>query len=114
QRRRLSVIILLGLVALSALFLRSYYVWRVGVGLLCGAIAVCVALKDAGDAAFHARANIQEVTYAATMVPSGETISIEVANLRESRAMLVWWGLTVLLAGAALLVASLRQAGDEK
>ena len=108
QNRRFSVITLLGLVALSALFLRSTYGWRMGVGLLCGALAIFAALKDAGEAAMYGRANVQELTYAATMVPVSENVSIQVANVRDWRAMFVWWGLASALAGAALLTASLK------
>ena len=110
QRRQFTVLTLLGLVALTALFLRSYYGWRVGVGLLCGAVAIFVALKYAGEAAVYARPNAQELTYAATMVPASENVSIQVANVRDWRAMIVWWGAATALTGAALLIASLLKA----
>jgi hypothetical protein len=109
QRRQSAALTLLGLVALSALLLRSNYGWRVGVGLLCGALAIFVALKDAGEAAVYSRANAQELTYAATMVPANENVSIQVANVRDWHAMIVWWGVAAGLAGVALLIASQRQ-----
>ncbi|MEO6995163.1 MAG: hypothetical protein ABI273_16275 [Lacunisphaera sp.] len=106
-RRRAPMAVLLGLVLLSALFLRAPYGWKVAVGLFCGAAAIAAALINAGDAALSQRPNLPELTYAATMVPTGENVVIELANLPNWRAMIVSWGAVPAAIGAVALIASL-------
>ena len=110
QRRRSPVLVLFGLAALGALLLRAGQGWRVAAGMLCGAAAICSAVMNAGDAVLSQRGNLRELTYAATMVPAGENVVIEVANVSDWRAMIVWWGVVATLAGAALLAAGLLPA----
>jgi len=110
HRGRNAVLALLSLVALSALFLRAHYGWRMAVGLLLGAAAICAALLNAGNAALSRRANGQDLAYAVTMVPAGQDVAIQVANLRDWRAMIVWWGVAAGVGGAALLGMSLLRA----
>jgi hypothetical protein len=110
RRGRFAALALLSLVALSALFLRAGYGWRVGVGLLLGATSICAALLDAGSAQLVRRANVQDLAYAATMIPAGENVSIVVGNVTDWRAMIVWWGVAAGLAGVALLIFGLRPA----
>ncbi|HEY4247750.1 MAG TPA: hypothetical protein VGM64_12900 [Lacunisphaera sp.] len=106
-RRRAPMAVLLGLAVLSAFFLRTAYGWKVAVGLFCGAAAICAALLNARDAVNFQRPNVPELTYAATMVPAGETVVIELVNVRDWRAMIVSWGAVVAVAGAVALLASL-------
>ena len=87
-RRRAPMAVLLGLAVLSALLLRTAYGWKVAVGLFCGTAAICAALLNARDAVNFQRPNLPELTYAATMVPAGENVVIELANVRDWRAML--------------------------
>lgn len=106
-RRRAPMAVLLGLAVLSAIFLRTAYGWKVGVGLFCGAAAMCAALINARDAVNLQRPNLPELTYAATMVPAGENVVIEFANLRDWRAMIVSWGLVVAAVGGSALIATM-------
>ena len=106
QRRQFQVLAVLSLVALGALFLRAYYGWKVALGLLCGVAAICAALMNAGDALVSQRRNVQDLTYAATMVPANEDVVIQLANVRDWRAMIVWWGAFAAVAGIVLLIVS--------
>jgi hypothetical protein len=115
SRARFATFTLMAMVLLGALLLRSRSGWSVPVGLAVCAIATFLALRLAGNAMFERRVNLRELTYAATMVPAGESVSIQVGNVSEWRAMISWWGIAAVLAGAGLLTAafvpSLRRQG---
>lgn len=63
-------------------------------------MAVMLAL----DAMSLRRVNLAEVTYAATMLPAGEHVSIQVGNVAPWRAMVSWWGVAAAVIGAGALV----------
>ncbi|HWA24504.1 MAG TPA: hypothetical protein VG734_02435 [Lacunisphaera sp.] len=110
RHARLPLAMLFGLVALSALLLRSGWGWRLVAGMLFGLAAIWTAVSDAGNVISSQRGNVQEVTYAATMVPAGETVFIQVGNVVEWRAMIVGWGVAAAVAGMVLLGAGLLRA----
>jgi hypothetical protein len=109
---RMVTIGLIAFIALGALLLRSNFGWRVTVGLSVCALASIWALLLAGSVWLGQRPNVNELTYAATMIPTGESVSIEVANLGEWRAMIVWWGVVAGLAGLGLLVVGLGRSRE--
>jgi len=110
RRGSLAVASLLGVVALGALLLLSDSPWRMAAGLLFSATAVAGALLMAGDALHNRRASVPVLTYSATMVSSGDGISIQVANVGEWRALVVGWGVAAAAAGVALSIAALLPA----
>jgi hypothetical protein len=103
NRGRAGVLLMLAVVAVAGALLRRGNGWRQACGLLVAAAAIAVALNLAFDAHSQRRVNASSLTYAATVVPAGETVTIHVANLPEWRAMISWWGVAAGLAGAGLL-----------
>lgn len=103
---RQSAGVLLGVVALAGLLLRSSSRGKIAIGLVVCAIAAGLAIMLATQAMTYRRANLGELTYAATVLPTGETVSIRVANVTAWRAMISWWGLAAAVAGVAALVAA--------
>lgn len=105
-RGRLAAISVLAAMALGLLFLQS----GVGLGRFAGfvfcAIGALGAVFFGAEAAIHRRPHLGELTYAATMVPAGEAVSIRLANLPEWRPMLVHWGLASALVGLTLMTLS--------
>ncbi|HUR56490.1 MAG TPA: hypothetical protein VM029_02190, partial [Opitutaceae bacterium] len=93
--------VLFALVVLGALLLRGESSWRLALGVLVGVIALAAAVLISLEALSTRRVNLAELTYAATIMPTGEPISIEVANLPAWRAMLSWWGAAAMVAGVA-------------
>ncbi|MSU49113.1 MAG: hypothetical protein EXS37_08530 [Opitutus sp.] len=98
----------LSLAGLGALLLRSAAGWRIPLGLLAYALATAGAMMLTGTALVERRAGLPELTFAATMVPPGETVSLELANVPEWRAMIVEWGVGAALVGGALLLVGWR------
>jgi len=70
------------------------------------AVAVAGALWLTRMALIERRPNLQELAFAATMVPAGEAVSLLVSNLPGWRAMIVGWGVVAAAAGAGLILAS--------
>lgn len=105
-RGRSAVAGLLCLTAMAALLLREAYGWRVGAGLLLSVLALIMALTSASQAMSQRRANLQQLTYAASMVPAGEDVVVQFDNVRTWQAMPVGWGIMAGLFGVALLTAS--------
>lgn len=110
--------VLLALVALGGLLLRARSGWRIPVGLLAGGSAALLAFVLFVEAVASRRMNLGELTYAATMVPAGGTVAVQVANLGAFWAMISWWGLVAIVAGAGSLFASampsLLRAGKQR
>ena len=102
-RGRVRVLVLLATVALAGALLRSGHGWTRAGGLVVGMAALLLALAFAGAAVSERNVNSRTLTYAATMVPAGETVTIDVANLPAWRAMISWWGVAAGAAGAVLL-----------
>ena len=99
-----STLVLCALVGLGLLLLRSGAGWRTPVGMLVLIGAVACALMLTVDALMQRRVNLRELTFAATMVPANEAVTIEVANVASWRAMIVGWGVAAALAGVGALV----------
>ncbi len=102
-RGRAGVLILLGVVALAGALLKNGRTPRLTVGMLACALAILIAILMAVDADGERRVNSQTLSYVATVVPSGETVTVNVANLPEWRAMISWWGVAAALAGVGAL-----------
>jgi hypothetical protein len=100
-----TAVLLIGL-ALGMILVRGGRGWMPVAGLIVCLVVACDALALAVKAALNHRANLRELTYAATVVPAGETLSLDVANVGEGRAMLVTWGIVAALGGAAGLLAT--------
>ncbi|MEO7414348.1 MAG: glycosyltransferase family 87 protein [Opitutaceae bacterium] len=98
--------VLLGLTVLAALLLRGASSWRLAAGLVVCAIALGMAGLLAFEALATRRVNVAELTYAATVMPTGEPISIQVSNLPVWRALLSWWGAGAVVIGIVGLIAS--------
>jgi hypothetical protein len=105
-RNRNGVGLLLGFIGLSALLLRGSSSLKISIGLVAGGLAIGIALLLAMDALAHRRDNLAELTYAATMMPTGEQVSIQVGNVPAWRALISWWGVGAIAAGIAGLVAA--------
>jgi hypothetical protein len=99
---RAGVLLMLAAIALAGALFRSVRSWKVAAGLVMSAAAILIACSMAIHAFAERRVNATTLTYAATVVPAGETVTINVANLPEWRAMISWWGVAEGLAGAAL------------
>jgi len=110
SRARFPTLTLLAVILLSSLLLRAPSGWRVGAGLAAGAIATFLALQLAVNASWQRRGNLHELMYTATMVPAGEGVSLQVANVSAWRAMISGWGLAAVVAGAGLLVVAVLPA----
>lgn len=103
-RGRNATIGMLVLLALGVLLLRGESTWRMTSGLVaCGIVAAMAGLL-AVEAMASRRVNLMELTYAATMMPTGEQVSIQVGNVPTWRAMISWWGAGALIAGIGALV----------
>lgn len=100
----------LGLAALAGWLLRGASSGvRVMAGLTVCALAAGAATLLAGKALLERRVNAREVTFAATVVPAGEAVTVELANVPEWRAMVVGWGVATAVAGAGMIVAAGRR-----
>ncbi|MEY2880813.1 MAG: hypothetical protein RLZZ15_3193 [Verrucomicrobiota bacterium] len=99
---------LLALVGLGALLLRANAAsggWKTPAGLLVCLVAVGGAVMLAGAALNGGRPNLAELNFAATMVPAGETVSLQLENLPAWRALIVGWGAVCAAVGAVALIA---------
>lgn len=113
-RGRLAVVAVLGTAALAALFFRIRSGFGFSMGVMFCLISSGGALLFCGQAFSHRQPNLRELTYAATMVPAGEIVSIHLDNFSEGRAMIVRWGLGAAAVGVGLLAIGfvrLRRAG---
>lgn len=105
-RSRNGAGLFLCLIALSALLLRGNSTVKLAAGLATCALAAGLAFMLALDAFANRRVNLAELTYAATMMPTGEQVSINVGNVALWRAMISWWGVGAAVVGIAGLVAA--------
>jgi hypothetical protein len=104
HRGAVGAFVVLTLAGLGTLLIGAGTGWRVPAGILICAITGGAALVMAGNAWVERRVSMRELTFAATMVPAGETVSLEMANVPYWRAMIVPWGVAAVLAGVAVLV----------
>ena len=98
-----SVIVMLIAAGASGFLLRSGTTWKTLVGFLVAAIVVLFALNLAVAATKNRRQNVANLVYSATVVPAGETVTIQLANVGERQAMVSTWGVVAGLAGVGLL-----------
>jgi hypothetical protein len=107
SRGGVGTLVVLTLAGLGLLMMNATG-WRVPVGLVVCSIAAGASLIVAGNAWLTRRPNLQELHYASTVVPSGESVSLNLANVPEWRAMLVGWGLVAVATGLVALLAGGR------
>ena len=100
--------VLLGFTALGALLARGSSRQRL-FALIIFANVTIAALLIAAGATVNRRPNLQELTYAATMVPAEETVTISVANVNPWLAMVSWWGVVAVGAGTAVAAIARRR-----
>ncbi len=103
-RGRNAVGMLLALIGLGGLLLRGAAGWKIATGLTACGIAIGLAAMLTLEALSNRRMNLEELTYAATMMPTGEPISIEVGNVTAWRAMISWWGIGAGVVGIGALI----------
>jgi hypothetical protein len=105
ERGRYGAIVLFALLLLAVLAYRAQAdMWRPS-GLIASLAAVVFAGVLATQAATERRPNRVAVNYAATVVPADGAVTIDVANVSTWRAMVSWWGVAAVAAGAAAGVA---------
>jgi len=102
-RGRARVMLMLAAVALAGALLKGRSSVRLSGGLLVCALAIGIAIVMAMDAIGERRVNSRVLTYVATSIPAGGTVTVNIANLPEWRAMLSVWGAAAAIAGAAAL-----------
>ncbi|MEO5957974.1 MAG: hypothetical protein ABIR80_02570, partial [Opitutaceae bacterium] len=107
QRGSWSAFAVLGLAGLGALLMLSGSGARTLAGLLVCVLAMAASLLTARQALADRRVNLREVTYAATMVPAGETVAVQVENVVAWRAMVVTWGAAAAVVGLGLVLFAL-------
>ena len=98
-----TVFLLFGLAVASAFLLRSSTAWMQVAGFLLASVVAISAYNMNLAATREQRPNLNKLTYAATVVPAGETVTISVANVTVRRAMLSYWGLAAGVVGLGLL-----------
>ncbi|MEI6493814.1 MAG: hypothetical protein WCO94_14795, partial [Verrucomicrobiota bacterium] len=98
-----TVIFLLIAIAVSGVLLRSGTTWKTLVGFLIAAVVILSALGLTASATRDRRPNVEKLTYSATIVPAGETVTIYLGNVGANQAMISTWGVLSGLAGLGLL-----------
>ena len=93
-------------IVLAALLLHTPSRGRTLMGIVACVGAATMAVMLAIDAVSLRRVNLAELTYAATMLPASEHVSIQVANVAPWRAMISGWGVAAAVTGVGLLVAA--------
>jgi hypothetical protein len=101
-RGRMRVAELLLAIVLAGALLKMGRGWTQAGGLVMCLVAIVFACSLAFLALHVRRMNTGTLTYAASVIPPGQTVTIGVANLPAWRAMISWWGLMAALLGVAL------------
>ena len=113
-RQPKAALLLLCMIALAAVLLRATTGGKLTAGMLIALIVLIAAANLALSALHQRRFNLRNVAYSATVVPAGETVTIQVANVEGWHAMISWWGVFAGVLGAAmLLIALLRSFSGE-
>jgi hypothetical protein len=102
---------LLGLVLCGGLFLRARSGWRRPAGTAVCGIAILGALFLMLESSLTHRVNTDGLSYAASVVPAGEAVSVRIANLETGMALISWFGILVGLGGFALMVGAASPRG---
>ncbi|PTY02423.1 hypothetical protein DB347_23750 [Opitutaceae bacterium EW11] len=108
---RLAVSVLITALALAAFAVRSDSRVRRAGGLLLSLICAGGAAILLETVAGSGRTNAPQLVYSATMVPAGQAVSIDVANVGEIGVMVTGWGIAVGLVGLAALALAARGRG---
>ena len=98
-----SVIVMLIATGVAGFLLRSGTTSKTLAGFLLAAIVVLSALNLAVVAARNRQHNVAKLAYSATVVPAGEAVTIQLANVSARQAMVSTWGIIAGLAGLCLL-----------
>ncbi len=110
SRARRAVAVLFLLAAAAGLLQRADAPWKRAGGLVFGAVAALAAIHLSMMAYSERRVNSGTLSYSTAVVPAGETVTVQVANLPAQLAMVSWPGAAAAAAGAALLALALLQA----
>jgi hypothetical protein len=105
---------LLGLVICGGLLLRARSGWRRPAGVIVCGIAILAALFLMFEASMTHRIDSGGLSYASSVVPAGETVTVRVANLKIGQSLFSWWGLLVGLGGLALIVGAALPLGRRR
>jgi len=108
RRGVVPAVLLLGFTALGALLARGSLRQRL-FALVIFVNVTIAALLVAASATVGRRPNLSQLTYAATMVPAEESVTITVANVSPWLAMVSWWGVAAFLVGVAVAVIAHRR-----
>lgn len=103
SRAPVATMALLLAVAASAVLLRNKSSWIALLGFLLAAGVVLASLNLALAGVKHRRPNLAKVTYAATVFPAGEAVTVRLENRAAWQAMISPWGLGAGAAGVVLL-----------
>ncbi|RKX34119.1 MAG: hypothetical protein DRP71_08085, partial [Verrucomicrobia bacterium] len=103
--------ILLGLTLVGGLMLRARSGWRLPAGIVVCGIAVLAALFLMAESSLTRRTNTGEISYAASVVPAGEAMTVRVANLEVGQALVSWPGVVAGMVGLALIVLAVIPPG---
>ncbi len=102
-RGGLGAFVTLSLVGLGVLLRRARSGWGPLFGLLAIVLSVGGAAIMAHAALFNRRLNVPELNFATTIVPAGESVALDVANVVEWQAWFVGWGVAAVIAGVLAL-----------
>lgn len=96
----------LGLALAGGLLMRAGSGWRMPTGVVVCGLAVLGALFLMAESTLGGSTRQVELSYAASVVPSGEAIAVRVANLEAGQILVSWPGLLVGAVGVALVAVS--------
>jgi hypothetical protein len=102
-RAAVPTVLLLLAISTAGFLLRTHANWKMLLGFLISAAVIVLALNLALEAMKDRRPNLAKLTYSATIVPAGESVTLQVANQSARWAMISPAGLAAGAAGIALL-----------
>ncbi|CAN5578518.1 hypothetical protein BH09VER1_BH09VER1_32070 [soil metagenome] len=102
-RAAIQTLLLLVAIAVGGYILRIGTSWKSLLGfVIVGGVALA-ALNLALAATQERRPNLAKVSYAATVVPAGESVTVRMDNVGSRQAMISPWGIAAAVSGIALL-----------
>jgi len=104
----------LSLLGLGVLLRRARFGWGAPFGLLAFVLGTAGALMLTHTALVNRRANVPELNFATTIVPAGEAVALDVANVAEWRVWFVSWGVAVVVVGVLVLIGGWRWRSYER
>lgn len=102
-RAAVPTVFMLLAIAVAGLLLRMQATWKMLLGFLISAAVIVLALNLTLEAVKNRRPNVAKLTYSATIVPAGESVSLQMVNTSARWAMISPIGLVAGAAGVALL-----------